>query len=150
METASGRFESVTGQKHREVAVVDDAGRNPKRIQSGVYRHDRNQTRKQDSAEPPDTWTVCPVVWEDGGGQPPPPTRLRCMIGRENCLRWVESYPFFGLRIILRRLSHEGTEGHIEMAQTVEANGHRSFSDVVAAIVHQGSGAVNAVALEKF
>ena len=74
METASGRFESVTGQKPREGAVIDDEGRNPKRIQSGVYRHDRSQTTKQDSTEPPDTWTVCPVVWEDGGGRPPPPT----------------------------------------------------------------------------
>ena len=66
MKNASGRFESVTAQKHREVALIDDAGRNPKRIQSGVCRHDRNQTRKQDSTEPPDMWTVCPVVWEDG------------------------------------------------------------------------------------
>jgi hypothetical protein len=77
LKNASGSFESVTEQKHREVALIDDAGRNPERIQSGVYRHDGNQTRKQDSTEPPDTWTVCPVVWEDGGGQPPPPTRFR-------------------------------------------------------------------------
>ena len=70
METVSGSFESVTGQKHRKVALIDDAGPNPKRIQSGVYRHDRNQTRKQVSTEPPDTWTVRPVVWEDGGREP--------------------------------------------------------------------------------
>ena len=75
-ETASGSFESVTGQKHCKVALIDDAGRNPTRIQSGVYRHDRNQTRKQVSTEPPDTWTVCPVVWEDGEVYPSPPTRF--------------------------------------------------------------------------
>ena len=26
--------------------------------------------KKVESTEPPDTWTVRPVVWEDGGGDP--------------------------------------------------------------------------------
>ena len=54
-------------QKPRKRASVEMQG-SEARVINQVPIGARRPDRKWSSTEPPDTWTVRPVVWEDGGG----------------------------------------------------------------------------------
>ena len=73
--TASASFQKLIGQLRCKTATGRRRGTDSREVCSGGYSQPGACATKQGSTEPPDTWTVRPVVWEDGGGQPPPPTR---------------------------------------------------------------------------
>ena len=61
---------ALLGQKPCKRALVEGEGRKPERS-TEVPIGSQGSDRTWDSTEPPDTWTVCPVVREDGGGAIP-------------------------------------------------------------------------------
>jgi len=68
LKTASAGFQTLIGQLRRKTAT----GRRRRTVSCevclGGYSQPGVRATKQSSTEPPDTWTVRPVVWEDGGG----------------------------------------------------------------------------------
>ena len=77
LKAASAGFQTLIGQLRRKTATGRRCGTDSRKVCSGGYSRPGACATKQGSTEPPDTWTVRPVVWEDGGGQPPPPTRFQ-------------------------------------------------------------------------
>jgi hypothetical protein len=70
LKTASAGFQKLIGQLRRKTATGRRCGTDSREICLGGYSQPGACATKQGSTEPPDTWTVRPVVWEDGGGNP--------------------------------------------------------------------------------
>jgi hypothetical protein len=66
LKTASAGFQKLIGQLRRKTATGRRRGTDSREVCSGGYSQPGACATKQGSTEPPDTWTVRPVVWEDG------------------------------------------------------------------------------------
>ena len=68
LKTASAGCRKLIGQLRRKTAMGRRRGTDSREVCLGGYSQPGVGAIMQDSTEPPDTWTVRPVVWEDGGG----------------------------------------------------------------------------------
>ncbi len=68
LETASADFQMLIGQLRRKTATGRRRRTVSCEVSLGGYSQPGVCANEQGSTEPPDTWTVRPVVWEDGGG----------------------------------------------------------------------------------
>ena len=68
LETASTDFQKLIGQLRRKTATGRRRGTVSCEVCLGGYSQPGVCAKKRGSTESPDTWTVRPVVWEDGGG----------------------------------------------------------------------------------
>jgi hypothetical protein len=93
LKTASAGFQTLIGQLRRETAMGRRRGTDSREVCSGGYSQPGACAMKQGSTEPPDTWTVRPVVCramispERGAGLRRPKTLYRNSVGT------LESHP---------------------------------------------------------